>query len=355
MKWKKRIVIWIVFSLSMQCLGLFYINNYLLATDTKVVTKKVVENKSEQAKTIDITVPEKAETVLVSYDAKYLTYYEKEELKLVNSSDGKIKTIEAEDGAKISFSEWLPDRNRILLVEKKSDSESSNLVLYSYDVKKAVKVKVKELAWSGINSEVENIQLSTLTGVIYIEVSNKGTRVVGSSSSSSSSIYRIDRMGDITKINTIPKLVSNIAVLRSEDKLLYEGSVYNKIYATNTDKNISHKNISIQGTEKLTLIGAQNDEVYLGELQDNLISKIYYGKTSQDTSQWKVLDLQNSSEIKDLFISSDGKAYQNDSLKGVIKEIDSGIETSYKGELSQLYTKGLVSIVNNKVSFVPFK
>jgi hypothetical protein len=347
MKWKKRIVIWIVFSLSLQCLGLFYINNYLLATDTKVVTKKVVENKIEKAKTIDITVPEKVETVLVSYDAKYLTYNEKEKLKLVNCSDGKIKTIEAEDGSKISFSEWLPDRNRILLVEKKIDSESSNLVLYSYDVRKGEKVKVKELAWSGTDSDVENIQLSTLTGVIYIKVSNNST--------SSSSIYRIDRMGDITKISTIPKLVSNIAVLRSEDKLLYEGSVYNKIYATNSDKNISHKNISFQGAEKLTLIGAQNDEVYLGELQDNLISKIYYGKTSQDTSQWKVLDLQNASEIKDLFISSDGKAYQNDSLKGVIKEIDSGIETSYKGELSQLYTKGIVSIVDNKVSFVPFK
>lgn len=347
MKWKKRIVIWIVFSLSMQCLGLFYINNYLLATDTKVVTKKVVEDKSEKAKTIDITVPEEAETVLVSYDAKYLSYYEKEELKLVNCSDGKIKNIEAEDGSKITFSEWLPDRNRILIVEKKSDSESSNLVLYSYDVKKTEKVKVKELDWSGISSDVENIQLSTLTGVIYIQVSNNAT--------SSSSIYRIDRMGDTTKINTIPKLVGNIAVLRSEDKLLYEGSVYNKIYATNSDKNISHKSISFQGAEKLTLIGAQNDEVYIGELQDNLISKIYYGKTSQDTSQWKILDLQKASEIKDLFISSDGKAYQNDSLRGVIKEIDSGIETSYKGELSQLYTKGIVSIVDNKVSFVPFK
>jgi len=346
MKWKKRIAIWIVFSLSMQCLGLFYIDHYFLATDSKVVTKKVIENKSAKLENIDITVPEKAENILVSYDAKYLTYYEKQELKLVNCKDGKIKNIEAEDGAEISFSEWLPDRNRMLLVEKKSNDVSGNLILYSYDVSKEEKVKVKELAWSGIKSKVENIQLSTLTGVIYIQVSNEGT---------GSSIYRIDRMGDITKINTIPKLVSNIAVLRNEDKLVYEGSVYNKIYVTSSDKNISHKTISVQGTEKLTLIAAQNGVVHLGELKNNLVNKIYYGKTSEDTSEWKVLNLPKACEKKDLFVSSDGKVYQNDSLKSAIKEINSGTETSYKGKLSQLYTKGVVSIVNNKVSFVPFK
>ncbi len=71
--------------------------------------------------------------------------------------------------------------------------------------------------------------------------------------------------------------------------------------------------------------------------------------------RWKILDLQKPSERKDLFVSSDGKVYQNDSLKGVIKEIDSGTETSYKGKLLQLYTKGIVSLVDNKVSFVPFK
>lgn len=343
MKWKKRIAIWIVFSLSMQCLALFYIDNYFLATDSKVVTKKVVENKSAKLENIDITVPEKAENILVSYDAKYLTYYEKEKLRLVNCKDGKIKNIEAEDGAKIYFSEWLPDRNRILLVEKKSNDESSNLVLYSYDVSKHEKVKVKELAWSGMKSVVENIQLSTLTGVTYVQVSNEGT---------GSSIYRIDRMGDINKINTIPKLVSNIALVRHEDNLVYEGLIYNKIYSTSSDNTIS-----VKGVEKLALIGTddEDDNVYLGELKDNLVSKIYYGKTSEDTSEWKVFNLQKAAEKKDLFVSADGKVYQNDAIRGVIKEINSGTETSYKGKLSQLYTKGVVSLVNNKVYFVPFK
>ena len=46
MKWMKRISIWIVVSLSLQCLGLFYIDHYFLATDSKVVTKKFVEDKS---------------------------------------------------------------------------------------------------------------------------------------------------------------------------------------------------------------------------------------------------------------------------------------------------------------------
>ncbi|MBU3191587.1 hypothetical protein K9O30_01470 [Clostridium bowmanii] len=342
MKWKKRIFIWIVVSLSLQCLVLFYVDRYFLATDSKVDSKKVEPNETEKIKNIDITVPASAENILVSYDAKYLSYYENEKLKIVNCKDGTIKDISVDDGCTISFSKWLPDRNRMLLVEKKSYDESSNLVLYHYDVSKGEKVKIKDLAWANTKSEVEDIQLATLTGVIYVKVSSEGER---------SSIYRIDRMGGMTKADTIPNFVSNISVLRHEDQLIYEGSVYNKIYATGRESSIT-----VEGVDKLTLLGDDdNDNVYLGELKDKLISKIYYGKTADGTEDWKMIELQQPTAIKDLYVSSDGKMYKNDSLKGVLKEISSGTETSYEGKLLQLYTKGLVSLVNNKISFVPFK
>ncbi len=203
-------------------------------------------------------------------------------------------------------------------------------------------MKVKDLAWGGSKPEVEDIQLSTLTGVTYVNVSNNGKK---------SNIYRIDRMGDITKINTIPNFVSNIALVRHEDKLVYEGLIYNKIYIAGRQAPIS-----INGVEKLTLIGTDNDDnVYVGELKNNLVSKVYYGKTSENTEQWKVLNLEKPVGKGDLFVSSSGKIYQNDAMKGVLTEISSGKQTSYVGKLSQLYTKGIVSRANNKVSFVPFK
>ena len=342
MKWKKRISIWIVLSLSIQCLVLFYVDHYFLATDSKVAMKKVDENKSEKLENIDITVPVNAEKILVSYDAKYLSYYEDGQFKIVNCKDGSVKNIEAEDGYKVSFYKWLPDRNRMYLVEKKSDDESSNLILYYYDMSKGEKVKANDLDWSGGSSEVEDIQVAPLTGLTYIKASNNAEK---------SSIYRIVRMKDMTKVDTIPNSVGNIALARHEDKLVYEGSVYNKIYVTGNDESLS-----VRGVKKLTLIGTDNDDnVYLGELKDNLVSKIYYGKTSEDTSGWKVLALQTPSTKDDLFVSAVGKVYQNDSLKGVLKEINSGTQTSYQGKLVQLYTKGIVSLVNNKMSFVPFK
>jgi len=342
MKWTKRIIIWIVVSLSLQGLVLFYVDHYFLATDSKVVTKKVEDDNTEKIKNIDITVPENAENILVSYDAKYLSYYEDDKLKIVNCKDGVIKNIDVEEGTKISFCEWLPDRNRMLLVEKKSNDASSNLVLNYYDVGKGEKVKIKDLAWANPKSEVEDIQLSTLTGVTYVKVSSKGER---------SSIYRIDRMGSMTKASTIPNFVSNIALVRHEDKLVYEGLVYNKIYVTGSQEAITVKNI-----DKLTLIGTDdNDNVYLGELKDKLITNIYYGVASANTSEWKSIELQQPAEKSDIFVSEVGKVYQNDSLKGVVKEINSGTETSYEGKYLQLYTKGIVSLVNNKISFVLFK
>lgn len=342
MKWMKRIIIWIAVSLSLQCLALFYVDHYFLATDSKVVTKKVIEDVNAKSKNIDIFVPENAKNVLVSYDAKYLCYYENEVLKIVNCEDGKVKNIEVDEGTKISFYEWLPDRNRMLLVEKKTNDASSNLVLYSYDVSKGEKAKIKDLAWSDKKSEVEDIQLSTLTGVTYVKVSSMGQR---------SSIYRIDRMGTMTKTNTIPNFVSNIALVRHEDKLVYEGLIYNKIYVTGRDTQLS-----IKGIDKLTLIGTDDDDnVYLADVKDNLVNKVYYGKTSEDTAKWKVFDLQLPSSKDDLFVSSTGKIYQNDALKGIVKEINSGTQTSYQGKLFQLYTKGIVSLINNKISFVLFK
>ncbi len=342
MKWKKRISIWIVVSISLQCLVLFYLDHYFLATDSKVVTKKVDENKSEKTKSIDIKVSANVENILASYDAKYVSYYENEKLKIVNCKDGTIKDISVDEGNKISFYEWLPDRNRILLVEKSSYDDSSNLVLYYYDVLKAEKVKIKDLAWANTRSEVEDIQLSILTGVTYVKVASDGERT---------SIYRIDRMGTMTKTYTIPSFVSNIALVRHEDKLIYEGLVYNKIYVTGSDESIS-----VEGVDKLTLIGTDDDDnVYLGEVKDKLISKIYYGKAADKTSDWKVIDLQLPSEKSDIFVSCDGKVYQNDALQGVVKDINSGTQTSYEGKLLQLYTKGIVSLVGNKISFATFK
>ncbi|MGH4140650.1 hypothetical protein [Clostridium sp.] len=342
MKWKKRIFIWIVVSLSLQCLVLFYVDHYFLAPDSKVASKKVEPEETEKIKNIDITVPANAENILVSYDAKYLSYYEEGKLKVVNCKDGTIKDISVDEGCAISFSKWLPDRNRMLLVEKNSYDDSSNLVLYHYDMSKDEKVKIKDLAWANTNSEVKDIQSATLTGVNYVKVSSEGER---------SSIYRIDRMGTMTKTDTIPSFINRISVLRHEDKLIYEGSVYNKIYATNRENSIT-----VEGVDKLTLIGDDDDDnVYLGELKDKLISKIYYGKISDDTADWKVIELKDPTESKDLYVTSEGKVYQNDSLKGIVKEISSGAETSYEGKLVQLYAKGVVSLVNNKIYFLPFK
>ncbi|WP_298847391.1 hypothetical protein [Clostridium sp.] len=343
MSWTRRIVTWVVVSLCLQCLGLFYIDHYFLATNSKAVSKKVVEDVSTKSKKDDITIPTNAENILVSYDAKYISYYDDEKLVIVNCLTGKTKSIKPADGCKVSFASWVPSRNRMLLVEKESDNESSNLILYSYDAVKNEKVKTIKLDKSVTNLKVDGIQTAPLTGLTYVKLSNNANKT---------SIYRIDRNPNMSKIDTIPKLVGNIVLTRHEDKLVYEGLVYNKIYVTG-----NQNAISVGGVDNLTLIAAaaDDDTIYLAELKDNLISKVYYGKTSQDTSTWKSIELNTPCYKEELFVSGNGKIYQHDSLKGVIKDINSGTQTTYHGKFIQLYDKGVVSLVNNTVSFTPFK
>ena len=60
MKWMKKVSIWIVVSLSLQWLSLFYIDHYFLTTDSTVVIKKVsLDASAKKSKNIDITVPTK--------------------------------------------------------------------------------------------------------------------------------------------------------------------------------------------------------------------------------------------------------------------------------------------------------
>ncbi|MGH4138842.1 hypothetical protein [Clostridium sp.] len=342
MNWMKRISVWIVVSLSLQCLGLFYIDHYFLAADSKVVSKKIVKEVSTKAKNVDITIPTNAENILVSYDAKYISYYDDEKLVIANCLTGKTKNIEPEDGCNVSFVSWVPGRNRMILVEKESDKESSKLLLYSYDAVKCEKAKNIKIECDVTNPKVEDVQTAPLTGVTYVKVSNNANK---------SSIYRIDRNPELSKIDTIPNLVGNILLIRHEDKLFYEGSVYNKTYVTGKSGALI-----VGGVDKLSLIGNDDDDnIYLAELKDNLVSKVYYGKISQDTREWKTMELQIPCVKEDLFVSDNGKTYQNDPLKGSIKEISSGIQTSYQGKLIQLYDKGIASLVDNKMCFVSFK
>jgi hypothetical protein len=340
MKKLKKVMVWAALSLIVQFSGLFYADNYLFSSDGGKIVSKKVEEKSKQA-VKDIQIPQTANHINLSYDGKYVAFYENEILDVVNSMTGEVKKIDFNQGVKVSYYKWLPDRNRMLIAEKPSGKSGGNIKLSYYDVDKGEKVEVKDIAWTDSKSEVVDIKLSTLTNVIYIKVAHSGNR---------SSIYWLNIMKELKKVDTKGYLIGNMEVIPHEDKLVYEDLTYSKINITNMKDPLTFKN-----SGKMTLISIdEEDNIYLGEIQNNKIVKIYYGIAKQPADKWKSTILKEPVEQKDMYVSGAGTIYFNDNLKGVVTDITTGKETKYEGRFLQMYSEGVATISQGKLLKVKF-
>jgi hypothetical protein len=336
----KRIILWSAFSIILQLSGMFYINNYFLSSNSDLQISKVVNNnkKSDAA----VYVPEGAKNVSVSYDGSYIAYYDSEVLKVINTKTGKAKTIEFDKGVKVSYYKWLSDRNRMLIAEKHSTSSGSKFELAYYDVAKDSKDLIKELKWTDKEAEVSDIQASPLTNVIYIKLSLSGNR---------NSIYWLNIMKDMTKITTKNDVIGDIMLIPHEDKLVYEDSVSNQLYVTKESDPLN-----INGVINPSLISVDNnDNIYVGDIVNGKISKIYFGSLTQDRNTFKEIDLGSEVDKNDIYVSLEGKVYIIDNLKGSVKEMGSGKEYIFPGTYVQIYEGGILSLSDMKVTKTELK
>jgi len=332
----KKMIICIMISLIMQISGLFYLNNYFLTSDTNVKSQRVGDSSTGNKTSVSkASVPSDATTINVSYDASYISYYLNDELYVVNTITGKSVIVNSSNGVKISFYKWLPDRNRMLIVE----TQNRNLSLSFYDVTQSQKSKVSDILMISSASTVKDIEASPLTNVIYIKVKN-GYKYY--------SIYWVDIMKSIKKIATTSKYVGNIGVIPHEDKMVYENLDNNKVYATGPNHAL---NFSDSAKSCLLAID-NNDQIYVGNVDsNNKIDKIHYGKLGGD---WQSLPLSTPVSKTDLFITANGKVYINDKIKSTVTELQTRKETTYKGILLQLYNAGVASLSDGNLVKTPF-
>jgi hypothetical protein len=327
MKVFKNIIICIMISLIIQIGVLFYLNYYFLVSNASVKTKKVLDSNNG-ASSSQINVPDNAINVSLSYDGSYIAYYLNDALYVFNTKSGKSIDVNFSDSAKISFYKWLPDRNRMLIAEKKN----GNLSLSYYDVDKAQMDMISQLESFSSMAEVKDIEAAPLPNVIYTMVSTGDKRDV---------IYWINIMRSKKKIKTWANNIGNIRVIPHEDIMVYEDLTNNKVYSTGTNSALT-----FYDSPKLCLLGIDNnDQVYIGDMDsNNNIEKIYFGTLKESTSNWQTLQLSTPVRKANLFVTASGKAYKNDDINGTITELQTGKETPYKGIFLQSYNDMVASI-----------
>lgn len=337
MKVIKKIIAWAMLSLVLQFAGLFLLDSFVFKHSSEFKMKKVEANV-DNTKNINATISKSAQDIRISYDGKYLTYYENKVLYIEDTKTGEKTEVKTNDSGEILNCKWLSDRNRLVIAEKANKDGKDKIQIITHDAKTGNESFVSEICRYEQNMEVKKIAVSVLTGVYYIDIDKGGMK---------NTVYRIDINHDITKVELRSNVLGNIEVIPHVDRLIYEDKLNNTFYATSPSKKLN-----IKSDKELTLLGIDNEDViYIGELTNDKISKIVYGTVDQDASTWKSVDLTQVINENDLFFNSKSEILINDNLQGIVKNLTTGKETVYDGKLVEIKEKFISTVNNGKLQY----
>ncbi|ETI91130.1 hypothetical protein [Clostridium butyricum] len=322
MKLYKKIIAWAILSIILQIGGLFVLDNFVFKHSSKFKSNKI-DIEKQNTKDINVIIPNGAENVNISYNGKYLTYYENDTLYIEESKTGTKTEVKTEDNGEILYYKWLSDRDRLIIAEKVVKDGETVIQLITYSPKDSSVSYVTNICDYKDDMKVMKITESTFTSVYYVDIYKGGLKSV---------VYRIDINNDKSTVSLQASVLGNMQVIPHVDRLVYEDEINNKFYVTSPNKQLtfnSNKNLTLLGIDR-------NDVIYIGELNGEKISSIIYGKVDEDTSSWKTVNLEAVVNRKDIYFNNESEILINDNLKGAVKNLTTGLEVEYEGKLVQI-------------------
>lgn len=322
MKASKKIIAWAILSIILQVGVLYILDNFVFKHSSDFRSKKI-EIQKDKTKDINATIPTGAETINVSYDGKYLTYNENNNLYIQDTKTGTNTKMTTESECNILYYKWFSDRDRLIIAKKVEKNGESKIQLVTYNPQNSTETAVSNICTYQEDMEVKKVSESTITGVYYVDIYKGGLK---------NTVYRIDINETLTKLSLQTNVLGNMQVIPHEDRLIYEDTVNSKFFATSPNKQLT-----FNSNKKLTLLGIdRKDVIYMGELNGDKVASIVYGKISEDTSTWKKVTLDSVVSSEDLYFSNDSEILINDNLKGSVKNLTTGNEIEYEGKLIQI-------------------
>jgi len=322
MKLYKKIIAWAILSIILQIGGLFVLDNFVFKHSSKFKSNKI-DIEKQNTKDINVIIPNGAENVNISYNGKYLTYYENDTLYIEESKTGTKTEVKTEDNGEILYYKWLSDRDRLIIAEKVVKDGETVIQLITYSPKDSSVSYVTSICDYEDDMKVMKITESTFTSVYYVDIYRGGLK---------SMVYRIDINNDKSRVSLQASVLGNMQVIPHVDRLVYEDEINNKFYVTSPNKQLtfnSNKNLTLLGIDR-------NDVIYIGELNGEKISSIIYGKVDEDTSSWNTVNLEAVVNRKDIYFNNESEILINDNLKGAVKNLTTGLEVEYEGKLVQI-------------------
>lgn len=336
----------VILSFTVQTLILYYLNNFYFTNDTQL-TFKEVNVKPIVSTNVEIKFEPDAKNIALSPSGKHCSYYSEGKLNIISLVDGSKNSLNLEEDLEDYYFKWHNTEDKLIISEKTVENNKKGIKIYIYNTKNNTKQEalnynneseIYKLPSS--NAIVDGIELNTMNTIMYLKVS---------SSRDADYLERLDISGGMHELNIDTTRVGNYFVLKQKDELIYEDLNDNKIYMTDKSKN---REIEIDGCENLKLLYVdKSDTAFIGELEDNMITKIFK-KTFDEASNentWTSLNLENPISEDNLHILNSGKIYVVDNLKGTAENVENKTKVTFKGKFITINDSGILSSHKDKL------
>lgn len=341
----KRIIAWTLIPIVLEFAGLFIIDKFYLGDDMGFNIKKVDISSKKAHTKIKIRIPEDAKDIKISHNGNYLSYCEDGSIYVVDTDKNSKKEVDMDENSLMSYYRWDIDSDVMLIAEKFSKGSSSYLKFDAYDAKrdslterKNDSNQVLEILLPNSNYEVKNITFSGASNVTY---------VISGAEGQTSRIYRIDRMTQMNLVRFGGIILGNIAAINNQDgdQIIYEDRSTNRIRIGR------NQNVIATGENAMHyLLGTDNnDQVYIGNGENDRINRIFVANLERPRNSWKVYTLSGYTSRKNIYVVRDGRIYINDPSKNIVTELTSGKSIHYDGYLVGVYNYGIISRNGNKI------
>lgn len=246
-----------------QCGTYYYIDSVIL-----VATEKFHINDEAQ-QTLDLDADGHT---LYSYDKKFAAKVADDQVSIYSLGDKTENTHNIElDGEKVSFFEWLPDRNLAILTLYGINPQTKKyeVLIRQYNPLMPENKAETELKNIPADSKIVDVAYSTATNVIYMKLQ------VGENKFQ---IYRTDANYDTRRIYVQAENIGKIAVFPDKDILLYDNLKSGTVYMFNGSSG-GWRTISPAG--RFRLLGTANENIFIAKCDqqnNNAILAAYQGK-----------------------------------------------------------------------------
>lgn len=336
----KKLLIWSLCTLVVQNLLFLYIDKKYLGSELLIEIDKV--SNTTTSKRYDILLPQNAKDIKVSYDGRFISYFDNNILKVADSNKGVVNVINPEYKMNISYYKWLPDEVSLILAEKTNPSErKQSISFFSYDAEKNNKRELTDfnnkklkIDLSSNKEYIDSMVCSTSTNIWYIKMVNSFHK---------SDIYMINVMNEISRVKVNDDNLGNISLMTNNTNLIYEQD--NNIKVLNKDIDIKLNNVAM-----VSLLGTDNnDKLYIGEVKANKITRILFGELDIPLNKWHNIKLDEPIEENNIIITEKGRIFIKDQLSECLIDVKNKNKYTFQGDFIGIYDGNIICVDNQRI------